>query len=141
MFGILQPGQLGGRKEMVEAFEIFQNVVISEQQRILERHFNKLFKLANVAQYKEIIPFRIVNPIDLSITEAKLLEVLSRDEVRTMLGLKNEVPATNAPANPLTETDAPIEDVVPGPADVETPLAKEVGNGELRKMIEKQLNA
>jgi len=139
MFGILQPGQLGGRKEMVEAFEIFQNVVISEQQKILERHFNKLFKLAGIVEFKEIIPFKIINPIDLSITENKLLEVLSRDEVRNMLGLKNEVPDSNV-QNPLDEIAAPIEDVIPS---TEAPVqsSKEVPVSELKRMIVKQLNS
>ena len=139
LFGILQPGMLGGRKEIAEAAELFQNLVIAELQDILERQFNKLFKYANVTEFKEIIPFKIINPIDLSISEASLLQVLSRDEVREMIGIKAE--------EPKPQTDVPVGEQ-PGAKPIEEePIApepvlasKEVSTGELRKMIEKQLN-
>lgn len=132
LFGIKEAGQLGGRSEIVEAAELFQNLVISELQAILERQFNKLFKYTSVTEYKKIVPFKTINPISLSIGEGTLLQVLTRDEVREMLNVAKAVAEPNsAPPESTPETN-----VNP---DIPVEATKEIGSSELRKMVIKQL--
>lgn len=45
LFGVKTEGQLGGRTEIAEAYELFQNTYIAKRQRILEKIFNKFAKL------------------------------------------------------------------------------------------------
>jgi len=42
LFGVKEAGQLGGRTEMVEAFELMQNTYTANRQRILEKFWNDL---------------------------------------------------------------------------------------------------
>lgn len=48
LFGIRQEGQLGGRNELEEALGIFQSTYINQRQKVLEKQFNKLARLAGV---------------------------------------------------------------------------------------------
>jgi hypothetical protein len=42
LFGMMVPGQLGGRTEMMEALQIFQMTYVSPRQRVLEKAFSQI---------------------------------------------------------------------------------------------------
>ena len=85
LFGVRVEGQLGGRTELIEAFELFNNTYIHERRL----HFQELLKdLASMKGYEaefEILPF---TPIKSQFSEATLLQILTKDEMREMLDME-----------------------------------------------------
>lgn len=61
LFGVKTEGQLGGRSEIAEAYELFQNTYISRRQMILEKIFNKFLKLKGTAGKIELVPTEAIN--------------------------------------------------------------------------------
>lgn len=61
LFGVKTEGQLGGRTEIGEAFELFQNTYISRRQRILEKIFNKFAMLKGLHGNLELKPASAIN--------------------------------------------------------------------------------
>jgi hypothetical protein len=70
LFGIKTEGQLGGRSEMRDAYEIFKNTYVNNRQKIHEEVFNGLLKLADIQDDRKIVP---VEPIGIDITEAMIV--------------------------------------------------------------------
>lgn len=83
LVGIKTEGQLGGRSEMTEAYELMKNTYIEPKQRILEKVFNYLlsFNFATKIELKE------AKPIGLLFGEQTLLQIADKDEMRAMQGL------------------------------------------------------
>jgi hypothetical protein len=82
--GIRVEGQLGGRNEMIDAFRLFQQNEIRPDQVHFEKVFNYLANfngVPNAYRVEELEPF---NP---EFTEATLLEIATKDELREMAGL------------------------------------------------------
>jgi hypothetical protein len=52
ILGIKTAGQLGGRAELEEAYNLFQNIVIKPQQNDILEHFNKLLFLRDKQRYE-----------------------------------------------------------------------------------------
>jgi len=61
LFGVKTEGQLGGRSEIIEAYELFQNTYISKRQRILEKIFNKFVKLKGISGTLMLQPTSAIN--------------------------------------------------------------------------------
>lgn len=76
LFGIKTEGQLGGRTEMQEAYEIFNNTYVNERQQAHEEVFNQLLLLAGVNGTFSIIP---VEPLGFTLKEDLLLDVMPRE--------------------------------------------------------------
>lgn len=84
LFGIKTEGQLGGRTEIRESSELFQNTYVNGRQQWLEKVFNML------ARYKGVVtPITIqrTEPIAFEFSEAVLSEVMSKDEIREKIGM------------------------------------------------------
>lgn len=84
LFGIMIPGLLGGRKELQEAFELFQNNYISYKQQIIEEIFNDLFEAKGLDPALQIIR---TEPIGIGLDDATIAEVMTQDEKRDRAGL------------------------------------------------------
>lgn len=56
LFGVKTEGQLGGRNEIAEAYELFQNTYISKRQRIIEKIFNQFARLKGLRANLKIKP-------------------------------------------------------------------------------------
>jgi DNA-binding Lrp family transcriptional regulator len=87
LFGIKTEGQLGGRQEMIDAFELFQSVYVDIRQSFLEQVFNKVSSYMGVTVPLE---FDRVKPVVKDIPEAVYLrayEGYSVDELIEILGL------------------------------------------------------
>lgn len=82
IFGIKEAGQLGGRTELLDAFELFQNTYINSRQTFLEYIFNQLFAINGLGEAK----IKKVKPLGYVLSENILTQILSKDELRKMIG-------------------------------------------------------
>lgn len=85
IFGIAEAGKLGSRTEMRDGYEIFKNTYVNAKQMFLESTFNMLAGYAGYAEDLQIIP---TEPIGMEFSEAALLQIMDKDEVREKIGLK-----------------------------------------------------
>lgn len=69
LFGIKTEGQLGGRSEIRDAYEILKNTYVNERQQAHEEVFNALIYLSGQQAGRKIIP---VEPIGIEITESMI---------------------------------------------------------------------
>lgn len=84
LFGIKTEGQLGGRSEMREAYQLFQNTYVNSKQRALEEVVNYLFKFNDLMVKLELKP---TEPISFEFSEAIISANMTQDEIREKLGL------------------------------------------------------
>ena len=84
LFGIKTEGQLGGRSELRDAYQLFQNTYINAKQRALEETINYLYKFNDVTAKLELKP---TEPISFEFSEAIISANMTQDEIRTKLGL------------------------------------------------------
>ena len=84
LFGIKTEGQLGGRSEMREAYELFQNTYVNTKQRSLEETINYLYKFNDLSALLEL---RKTEPINFEFSEAIISANMTQEEIREKLGL------------------------------------------------------
>ena len=99
LFGIKTEGQLGGRSEIRDAYQIFANTYVNERQQEHEVTFTKLMNLAGIPGDHYIIP---VEPLSFEFSEAIMSANMTREEIREKLGLKSEMP-TDATGTPIAQ--------------------------------------
>lgn len=95
LFGIKTEGQLGGATEIQNAFQIFQNTVISKKQERFIKVFSDLVGLATGVN--ETLELTSVPPIKEVIPISSVLTDLTQDERRELVGYKpiaQQEPAT-----------------------------------------------
>lgn len=83
LFGVKTEGQLGGRAELREASELFQNTYVNGRQQWIEKVFNMLAPHAGVTSRLTI---QRTEPISFEFSESVQAQALTRDEIREMLG-------------------------------------------------------
>jgi hypothetical protein len=87
LFGIKTEGQLGGRSELIEAYEAFQTSYIEPRQQQMDRVFTSLFRY--------ITPVKLVtkNKPPIGVDYVSLFEkgIIDRDEARKELGMTMSV--------------------------------------------------
>jgi DNA-binding Lrp family transcriptional regulator len=86
LFGVRVSGQLGGRSELIEAYELFKAVYVNDRVQKLERVFNYLFSFNGLA----VLEIEPTEPITDRLSEQTLLQIASRAELRSMMGLKDD---------------------------------------------------
>ena len=84
LFGIKTEGQLGGRSEMRESYQLFQNTYVNAKQRAMEETINYLLKFNDVIAELELKP---TEPISFEFSEAIISANMTQDEIREKLGL------------------------------------------------------
>jgi hypothetical protein len=84
LFGVKTEGQLGGRSEMREAAELFQNTYVNSKQQALEEVINYLLKFNDIIAELEI---KKTEPISFQFTEQIISTNMTQDEIREKLGL------------------------------------------------------
>lgn len=82
LFGVRTEGQLGGRNEMATAFQLFQNTYVTPKQQVIEAVINELLGLYNRVTIKHI------EPIMPDFSENILMQILTKDEMREIIGRK-----------------------------------------------------
>lgn len=109
LFGVRVEGQLGGRNELLEAFELFKNGYVNDAQSVFEDFFNKLAELKGLSPVFEITETApLENIVELS--EQTIVSALTKEEIRELIikqtGLKLK------PAISTSGTPTPQEDTV-----------------------------
>lgn len=86
LFGIKTPGQLGGRDELREASELFQNTYVNHKQQLLSRVFNSLLQVHGI----KTNPLKISPsaPLSWQLPDNIIATAMTKDEVRENIGLK-----------------------------------------------------
>jgi len=119
LFGVRVEGQLGGRNEMREAYEIFKNTYINNRQQEVEEVFNTVLALNGLPEVR-IVP---VEPIGYEFSEQTIVQVAPKAYILEKLGInpndyaeddvepeaKDE--AKNAPEQVEEDEDTEGEDV------------------------------
>jgi hypothetical protein len=82
IFGVRVSGQLGGRAEMIDAFNLFTNTYVSPKQEVQEQIFNVFAPIKGKLKIKQL------EPIMPSFSEATLSQILTKDELREVIGRK-----------------------------------------------------
>ena len=83
LFGVKTEGQLGGRAEMVESYEIFKATYVEDRVQRIERSVNYLASFNGVTGLK----LQPTEPISEQLTEGALLQIATKDELREKAGL------------------------------------------------------
>ena len=118
LFGVKTEGQLGGRQELVEAYELFKATYINDRVRKVERMINYLGSF-NGVEGMELIP---VEPITERLSEQALLTIMTPEELREKAGLP-----------PLEKQPADV--VGPNPQPDEQPQAPaQLSNDNIKKL-------
>ena len=83
LLGVRAEGQLGGRNELLQAYELYMNSVIKPFQNQLLKTFKKLLAINGV-----VLPLTVkdVKPFNSMFDAETLKEVLTQDEIREELG-------------------------------------------------------
>jgi len=95
LLGVKTEGQLGGRNELTQAYELYMNTVIKPYQNVILKTFKLLLAINDI-----VIPFSIqnVSPINSLFGSDVLKDVLTQDEIREQAGYepleKDEVSVT-----------------------------------------------
>lgn len=84
LFGVKTEGQLGGRNEMIDAFELFYNTYVEIRQKALEEVINEFARLQGVTCRLE---FKRVTAVTTGLTDAQIEAAFTPEEVRERLGL------------------------------------------------------
>lgn len=123
LFGIKTEGQLGGRSELRDAYEIFKNTYVNERQQAHEEIFNALiFMATGLPSERSIVP---VEPIGIEITEAMITALaLPKKFYLDKLGINIE---------DYPELQAEIAPVAPV-----APVAQAAVNDNLKNLTAKQ---
>lgn len=82
LFGVRVEGQLGGRNEMVDAFNLFQNTYVTPRQDIQAMVYDYF------APVKGKLKIKPIEPIMPSFSEVTLMSILTKDEMREIIGRK-----------------------------------------------------
>jgi hypothetical protein len=83
LFGVRVSGQLGGRSELVEAYELFKAVYINDRVQKLEKVFNYIFSFNGLG----VLEIEPTEPITERLSEQSLLQIMTKDELREKAGL------------------------------------------------------
>jgi hypothetical protein len=90
IFGVRVEGQLGGRTELLEAWELFNNTYIEERRMHFEILLNDLVELKGGTDKYELLPFA---PIKSEMPESLVRENLDRNEIRELYGFEKIEPS------------------------------------------------
>jgi DNA-binding Lrp family transcriptional regulator len=103
LFGIKTEGQLGGRSEIRDAYEIFKNTYVNDKQQALELLFKEV-----TGQDHKIIP---VEPIGFEFSEATLLQIAPKKWLLEKIGIDaNQYPEIAQPEVVAPTTSAPVNE-------------------------------
>ncbi len=83
LLGVKTEGQLGGRTELIQAYELYMNSVIKPFQNVILKVFKKLLTVNNIATP---ISIKDVQPLNAIFDTDTLKEVLTQDEIREEMG-------------------------------------------------------
>lgn len=92
LLGIKTPGQLGGRAELVDAYDLYYATVINKLQKHILKSYHKILTINGTSAKLDFIK---AEPLPFALTENALLQVATSNEVRDMVGLEPVEPQNN----------------------------------------------
>ena len=111
LFGIKTEGQLGGRSEMRDSFEIFKSTYINDKQRALETLFTEISKLWGIDDEMVIAP---IEPIGFEFSEATIKEFAPKAWILEKIGIDltkyPEAQAAVQPASAPAQSEMQVND-------------------------------
>jgi hypothetical protein len=111
LFGIQEPGQLGTRSQMRDAYEIFKNTYVNDKQQYLEGVFTRLLSYSGSSSELEIIS---VEPIALELSEAAITSVAPREWILEKAGIDESkyitTPTPTETALPAAQSSDAVND-------------------------------
>lgn len=133
LFGIKTEGQLGGRDEVKESWELFRNNYIDYKQSLIEGVFNDLFEAKG---FPRVLNIQNVAPIGLGLSDDVIVKVMTPDEIREKAGLpKLNQPATNIDGTSITPTP---QIITPSAPDQAVPVQQEAVNENIKNLTGRQ---
>jgi DNA-binding Lrp family transcriptional regulator len=87
IFGVKTEGQLGGRTEVIDSFELFYNGYVQPKQKIIIDLFNYILSLNGFEKRFSIMK---TEPVTEKLTEQTIVSVMTRAEIREKAGLPPE---------------------------------------------------
>lgn len=84
LFGVKTEGQLGGRDEIANSYEIFKNTYVNAKQQELEEAIEWIYPYFGV---NEELKFEPVSPVGIAVADSELYKHMSPDEIREFAGL------------------------------------------------------
>jgi hypothetical protein len=94
LLGIKTAGQLGGRSELMEAYDLYYSTVINKLQKHILKAYHKILTINGTSAKLDFIK---AEPLPFTVSEQALLQVADRNEIRDMVGLE-VVQENNNPA-------------------------------------------
>jgi len=85
LLGVKTEGQLGGRDELMQAFEIYQNTVVKPYQEHILKTLEKILLVNDIKADLQIVQS---SPIMTTFTVEDMRNVMTKDEIRERLGLE-----------------------------------------------------
>lgn len=85
LFGVKTEGQLGGRTELIEAYELFQNTYVTQRQQPIERAINEL---ATARGLNKGFYLKQTEPVGFQFSEATIVQALPPAAVRDIVANK-----------------------------------------------------
>lgn len=130
LFGIKTEGQLGGRNEIRDAYQIFQNTYVNERQQEHEMTFNKLMNLAGIQGEYKIVP---VEPLSFEFSEQIIAANMTREEIREKLGLEAQnVDASGTTTQPV-QANATLTNLSGRQHQNVMRIVRQFGSGKINK--------
>jgi len=143
LFGIKTEGQLGGRTEIRDAYEIFNNTYVQERQEEFNQVFTDFRNLKGEAGEFNIVP---LEPLKFEFTEDIMVANLTQNEIRELMGREplqvGQVTSDGATA----VVDQPVQQAIELPASNDAiknlsgrqyqnvmRIVRQFGNGKLSK--------
>lgn len=134
LFGIKTEGQLGGRNEIKDAYEIFNNTYVNERQQAHEEVFNRLMNLAGIPGEYTI---STVEPLGFELKEDLLLQVLPREYFLDKLSVEEkyyQLDPVSGPAHLPTDATG----TAPAPTSVPNQPVQNTANNILTNLSGRQ---
>lgn len=135
IFGIMEPGKLGGKQEMQDSFEIFKNTYANQKQVALEEVCDFVLPLFNEPVGQKFIPVR---PIGITIDPA-FVDKVPIEWLYEQLGIditKYPPPATAAvPAAPAAMVNDNIKNLTGRQHQQLLRIIKQYGQGKLSRTV------
>jgi predicted transcriptional regulator len=94
LFGIFKDGNFSQSQDLADAWQLFQNTYITPRQMFIERIFNGLASVNGLPQALEI---QVLEPVSVALSEATVVGVMTRAEIRERAGLPREEEETPQP--------------------------------------------
>jgi DNA-binding CsgD family transcriptional regulator len=134
LFGIQEPGQLGTRSQMRDAYEIFKNTYVLDKQQFVEQVFTKLARIKGATSDLTIIP---VEPISLELSEAAILTVAPKEWILEKAGIditKYQPEATTTDVQTASVNDS-IKNLTGRQYQQVLRIIRQFGQGKITKEI------